>query len=168
MFNKLISIVMITILLVSGCTIEKSAISQNTGKKEKITTRINFIVLDQKEYRWAAIEKEVKDTAPEAVINELLKFPNIFPEGTELLNIEVKEQIAYVDMNSKFDSYNLGTTGIEQIIYSIVNTLCLNESLGITGVKFLIEGKEQAFIGEFIASEIIKPNVKLSDLEQIK
>lgn len=164
MFKKLIAIILATILLASGCTIEKSTISQNTSKKEEIASRIKFIMLDPK-HNWVAKEKEVKGATPESVINELLKFPKIFPEGAELLNFEVKEQIAYVDMSSEFDSYNLGSSGIEQIIYSIVNTLCLNESLDIIGVKFLIEGKEEEFIGELVANEVLKPNIKLSDLE---
>ncbi|OGO76999.1 MAG: hypothetical protein A2Y23_03200 [Clostridiales bacterium GWB2_37_7] len=165
MNKRLITIILVTIFLANGCTVAKSVSSQNTSKEEESVTRIKFIMLHQKEHRWVATEKEVKDATPEAVINELLKFPMIFPEGTELLNFEVKERIAYVDMSSEFNSYNLGSSGIEQIIYSIVNTLSLNESLGITGVQFLIEGKVEEYIGEFIADEILKPNIKLSDLE---
>ena len=165
MIKKLLAVILVTIFLASGCTVAKSTSSQNTSKEEEGATRIKFIMLHQKEHRWVATEKVVKDATPEAVLNELLKFPLIFPEGTELLNFEVKEQIAYVDMSSEFDSYNLGSSGIEQIIYSIVNTLSLNESLGITGVQFLIEGKVEEYIGEFIADEVIKPNIKLSELK---
>lgn len=165
MFKKLMVIILVTIFLASGCTIGKSTSGQNTSKKEEIVTGIKFIIPDKKGMDWVAKEKEVKDATPQVIINELLKYPKIFPEGTELLNIEVKEQIAYVNISSEFDSYNLGSSGIVAVIFSIVNTLCLNESLGITGVKFLIEGKEVKFIGELTADEIIKPNIKLSDLE---
>lgn len=165
MVKKLIAIILVTILLASGCTFETSTSSQNTSNKEESGTRIKFIIPDEKGFDWVAKEKEIKDATPQVIINELLKYPNLFPEDTELLNIEVKEQIAYVDMSSEFDSFNLGSSGIVAIVYSVVNTLCLNESLGITGVKFLIEGKEVKFIGEFIADEVIKPNIKLSDLE---
>ena len=165
MIKRLIAIILVTIFLASGCTIAKNTSSQNTSKKEESATRIKFIIPDEKGLDWVVKEKEVKGATPEAVINELLKYPNLFPKDTELLNIEVKEQIAFVDMSSEFDSYNLGSSGIIAIIYSIVNTLSLNESLGITGVQFLIEGKVEEYIGEFIADEVIKPNIKLSELK---
>lgn len=141
------------ILLTAGCTADKS------------TTRIKFIMLHNKEHRWIAIEKKMKDVTPEMVLRELLQFPMVFPKKTKLLHFEVRDSIAYVDMNREFDSYNLGTTGIEQIIFSIVDTLCLNESLGVTGVQFLIEGKKVGTIGEFMVDDVIRPNITLEDLE---
>jgi len=166
MFKRLIAVILGTILLASSCAAEQSAGSKNGTDKGENATRIKFIIPDSRFYDvWIVDEKQIKDTTPQAIIKELLKYPKIFPEGSKLLNIQVKEYIAYVDMNNEFDSYNLGSSGTNEILYSIVNTLCLNESLGINGVKFLIEGKEVKYIGEFVADSVKKPHIKLSELE---
>ncbi len=60
------------------------------------------------------------------------------PEGTELLSISVKDKIATVDFNNKFDE----GTNIEKLWsrYTLVLTLC--EFDGIEKVKIFTEGKE--------------------------
>ena len=84
-----------------------------------------------------------------AVINttrELLEGPEksyhipIIPGGTELLSVEIYENLAKLDLNQAFMENSLDSNIFDrQIIYSIVNTL--TEIPSIKGVIFYIEGK---------------------------
>ena len=69
------------------------------------------------------------------------KLQSVIPEGTKVLNIELKEDIIYLDLSKEFiDNHNGGLQNEKATIYSIVNTLTeLNE---INNIKFLINGEE--------------------------
>ncbi len=69
---------------------------------------------------------------------ELLK---LIPEGTKLNNIEIKDQIVYIDFSEEFiKEQNLGEEQEKTIVNSILKTLVeLNE---VNGIKILIEGEE--------------------------
>lgn len=84
-----------------------------------------------------------------AVINatrELLKGPKrayhipVIPGGTELIEVEVYENLAKIDLSQEFLENSLDSNIFDrQVIYSIVNTL--TEIPSIKGVIFYIEGK---------------------------
>ena len=83
----------------------------------------------------------------EILINLLIEGPEnqnlekLIPEGTELLNAEIKDDILFVNFSSEFiDNQNLGLDKEELIIRSIVNTV--TELTEINKVKILIDGKE--------------------------
>jgi spore germination protein GerM len=83
--------------------------------------------------------------AVQNAITELLKGPEephnfpVIPAGTELLGVEVSENIAKVDFSQEFLENSLDTRILDEyIIYSIVNTL--TEIPDIEGVIFYIEG----------------------------
>ncbi|HAN09050.1 MAG TPA: hypothetical protein DCP90_00370 [Clostridiales bacterium] len=81
------------------------------------------------------------------VIEELISGPGTssnlspIPKGTELKDIEVKDNICYVDFNQEFKTNHVGGSDMERLtIFSIVNSL--TEIEGINKVQFLIEGKK--------------------------
>lgn len=106
------------------------------------------------------IEEKKLPIDPALVVNELINNSNSkIPKDTKLLSLEVKDNIAYVNLSKEFeDMTNLGDMGIWQIIYSIVNTLCLNESLNINSVQLLLDGKIEQFIGDTITDKPISQN----------
>ncbi|MCQ1530753.1 GerMN domain-containing protein [Lutispora saccharofermentans] len=163
MLKRIIPILLVLCFVISGCTNSNSTASQNQN-----ITNIKFIIPKGPLDEWSIDEKPIKDCTPSIVVNELLKYPHIYPEGTKLLSLEVKEKIAYVNMSHEFNSYSLGSTGIEHIIFTITDTLCLNKSLGIDGVKFLLDGEEVPIIGEFETDKVIVPDITLTDDNQIK
>lgn len=94
-------------------------------------------------------KREVKitqgKTLPELAIEELLKGPetdgliSTIPEGTKLLNLDVKDKIATVNLSEDFTGFP-GTMAESLAIISIVNTLTDLE--GIEQVHILVNGEE--------------------------
>lgn len=158
MKGRIGALLLVAFLLINGC-----ANSQNTDINKTILGKdevyFYFVIPSDDLSGWVIDKRAIKNPTPENVVNELLKYPHIFPDGTKLLNIEVKDQIAYVDMSHEFDSYNYGTTATTAIICTIVNTLSLNKQLCIDGVIFLIDGEEVRTIGGFLVNEPILPQL---------
>lgn len=158
MKGRIGALLLVAFLLINGC-----ANSQNTDINKTIRDKgevyFNFVIPNDDLSGWVIDKRVIKSPTPEIVVNELLKYPHIFPDGTKLLNIEVKDRIAYVDMSHEFASYNNGTTGTIAIICTIVNTLSLNKRLCIDGVIFLIDGEEVRSIGDFLVNEPILPRL---------
>ena len=84
------------------------------------------------------------------VVEELIKGPDsdssaegykrIINPNTKLLNIEVSNNICYVNLSKEFLDGLYKSKAIEvQTLYSITNSLCSTES--IEGVQFLVEGE---------------------------
>jgi len=88
----------------------------------------------------------------ENAVKELLKGPiktfhyPVVPPGTELISVEIYENIAKIDFSQEFLENSL-ETGIldEYVIYTLVNTV--TQIPGIEGVIFLIEGKRIKIYG---------------------
>jgi len=155
MLRRICSILLVALLLISGCAVKQV----NNNEEEDF---IKFFIPDRYAMYWLIEEKPIHNNDLKAIVNEVIKHKNSrIAEGTKLLSIEVKDRIANVNLSKEFNSYNLGSCGTLCSIYTIVNTLCLNESLGIDGVKFLIEGKSVKTIGECIGDNVIAANAKL-------
>lgn len=93
---------------------------------------------------------DVKELAKEpytVLINLLINEPksdkleSAIPEGTTLINVEVKKEVAYVNLSPEFINNHKGGAEAEaKSVYSIVNTLTeLNE---VNAVRILIAGEE--------------------------
>ena len=69
------------------------------------------------------------------------KLESAIPQGTNLINVEVKKEVAYVNLSQEFINNSKGGAEAEsKSIYAIVNTLTeLNE---INAVRILIAGEE--------------------------
>lgn len=65
----------------------------------------------------------------------------LIPDGTKLNNVELKENIIYLDLSKEFvNEQNLGLEQETLIIKSIVNTL--TQLKEVEGVRILIDGEE--------------------------
>lgn len=67
----------------------------------------------------------------------------VIPQGTELLDINIKDETAIVDLSQEF----LKATKPEAAVYSITNTL--TQFSTIKSVKFRVEGKAVSKLGSF-------------------
>ncbi|GAG68250.1 unnamed protein product, partial [marine sediment metagenome] len=123
---------------------------------------------DQAEYMKGEYRTISNDDPVKNAVNELLKGPNsanlvaLIPEGTKLLNAEVKNDIAYVDFSSDILKGASGGSILQRfIIYTIVNTV--TEIDEVDAVQILIGGKNVGTFGDF---DISKPLYK--DINMIR
>ena len=138
MFKKfLIGILLLCINLV-GCLESKAVNSNNVEESYKSEKLIELYVPDDNISKWVVEEKNVVNS------------------------IKIENKIAYVDLSKDFDDSQTGSSAAVKVkIYSIVNTLCLNECFNVDGVKFLIDGKEVETIGPMDVSLIKTPKLEL-------
>lgn len=81
------------------------------------------------------------------LINLLMDTPksdnlqSVIPQGTKVLNVELKDDVIYLNLSKEFiDNHKGGLEEENATVYSLVNTLTeLNE---VNGVKILINGEE--------------------------
>lgn len=85
----------------------------------------------------------------ETLVNMLIEGPKnenligIIPQGTKINNIEIKEEIVYIDFSDDFiKEQNLGENQEKMIINSILKTLV--ELREVNGIKILINGAENS------------------------
>lgn len=115
----------------------------------RLTINIYFCSLGE-ESKLSSETRTILAGNPEiAVINameEILKGPKrsyhfpVIPAGTKLLDVEIYEQVAKINLSQNFLEESLDTRILDYyIIYSIVNTL--TEIPEIEGVIFYIDGK---------------------------
>ena len=91
----------------------------------------------------AEVRYNVNTSIERLVMEQLIKGTNAsntqstIPESTTILGVSVKEEICYVNLDSKFltDSYDLNP---EVVIYSIVNSIIQNGN--VTKVQILVDG----------------------------
>lgn len=94
------------------------------------------------------IKKGPAETEMKEAIAELLKGPSgkldkTIPDGTRLLGINIKGNIANIDFSKEIiQNHSGGSYGELQTIYSIINTITLNFP-EIKEVQLLIEGKRE-------------------------
>jgi len=112
--------------------------------------------------------REVKtDKLYKNTIRELIKGPSkedlgrTIPEGTELINLELEEDILTLNFNSNFRKNHWGgSTGEIMTIYSIVNTMC--QFSEVDQVLFLLEGEQvESLVGHVSLNEPVSSNNKL-------
>ena len=103
----------------------------------------------------------------ELVLEELMKGPSqigmypTIPDGTDLLQVEMKEGVCYVNFNNKFME-KIPELKDEIAIYSIVNTLV--ELPYISKVQFMINGEVQLTFGDGIKFDgFFERNLSLID-----
>lgn len=90
---------------------------------------------------------QIPSLARQAVI-ELIKGPEsselypTIPEGTQVIEVYIADDIAYIDLSEEiFKNHPGGSSGELMTVYSIVNTL--TEIHTIKGVQILVEGNEK-------------------------
>ena len=101
---------------------------------------------------------------PKAAMEKLLEGPPEgssvspipFPDGTDLLGVEVRDGTAYVNLNERASRAGVGSSGDLMLVGSIVNTLCA--CTGVRKVQILVEGKiHEAVWGHVDTSRPLDP-----------
>ncbi|WP_138202740.1 GerMN domain-containing protein [Haloimpatiens lingqiaonensis] len=147
---------------------DKEAGQKQEDEKKQTATKVSLYFVDDQAMYLNKEEVELDEVTPETLIQKLKEGPKeknhyaAVPKDLDI-KINVKEKVAYVDLEKDVaKKLNGGSTGESMFIYSIVNTLTLNKDLGISEVKFLIEGKDTESInghmdtsGKFKANESI-------------
>lgn len=115
---------------------------------------------DNAEYLIAEVRK-IKNPTPKSVIEEIIKGPTVpnlhkpLPEETVVIDVKVKDRIAYVNFGKSLEKAMEGKYGSSAssrlLLYSIVNTLALHDEFQIDKVQILIEGKKQQVLGPLSA-----------------
>lgn len=79
-----------------------------------------------------------------SIVEREVELTSSIPKGTVINSVTVDNKIAYVDINNIFSEDPTTNSSAESRlkIYSIVNVLYYNKTLGIDKVKFLIDGEE--------------------------
>ena len=79
-----------------------------------------------------------------SIVEREVELSSSIPKGTVINSVTVDNKIAYVDINNIFseDPTTNSSSASRLKIYSIVNVLYYNKTLGIDKVKFLIDGEE--------------------------
>lgn len=129
---------------------------------------INFILPNSQEDNWF-IEKKFVNSDAITIINELIKIPEgYFPEDIKILGVVIQNNIAYVNLSKEIECSSNGIYRsdhyLEINLKSIVNTLCLNQSLNITSVQFLVEGKADNLLGSMMIYPPLTPDIELTDI----
>jgi len=88
------------------------------------------------------------------------KLVNLFPEGTKVLGVKVKDGVADVDFNAAFAKKTQGSYNELMMVNQVVATL--TELDGIKKVRFLVEGREIDTIGGHM--DLIDPLERDKDL----
>lgn len=132
--RKLLSLLILCSILLVSC--KTNVINENT---------INLYVANNDVSKLTLEKIDIPKENLEEIISETInRNEQSFNPNTKVLNITVKDRIAYVDLNKEFDDPNTNSSALARLkVFSIVNGLCLNKSLNIDGIYFLIEGEQQ-------------------------
>jgi len=120
--------------------------------EDKKSREVLLYFSDDQAMNLVGVKRNIENPTAKSIVAELLKGPSAqsdgtdkligtLPQGVEILDVQVKENIAYVDFKGNVGEKISGTTGEGMALYSIINTLVLDKELGIKQVQFLVEGK---------------------------
>ncbi len=99
---------------------------------------------------------------PRKIFLELKKGPEekglyrILEDNVRLRDIYISGGVGFVDLDGAILKRGMGTTEELLVIYSIVDTLCF--SLGLSKIRFLVDGKEIDTFGHIDISNPVYPN----------
>lgn len=150
---------------------------QNTGSSIDAyqTTDLTLYFADKdgthlKERKVTGVHYNVNTTIERVVVERLMKgtsasgYQSTIPKTAMLLGVSVKEDICYVNLDSKFvtDSYDIDP---ELAIYSIVNSVIENSD--VTKVQILIDGASDVVYKSSVdLARPLKQNVQLLQEEK--
>lgn len=127
---------------------------------EKVT--IDFYVPNDNADGFDIVQKEYEEIDLVKIVQDFISDSDFSYNNAKVLGIEVKDGVAYVDLSSEFfdDNNSNSSAGARAKVYSIVNTLCYNESLDIQEVTFLKEGVAPETIGP-LSNGIFQPKEEI-------
>ncbi|MGE5582744.1 MAG: GerMN domain-containing protein [Bacillota bacterium] len=86
----------------------------------------------------------------------------LFPKGTKVLGLNIKDGVAYLNLNSEATRLNVGASGEALAVASIVNTL--TKFPDVFRVKILVEGKEvESLAGHFDLTGLLRYDEQVID-----
>lgn len=151
-------------------TKEPEVVKDEETKGEEIKTKEVVLYFSDDQAMYLMGEKRnIEDPTAKSIVLELIKGPTsesiaTLPSDLKLLDVQVKEGLASVDFSGdSVQKISAGSSGEVMAFYSIINTLILDKSLGITKVQFLVDGKKVETIGQ---SDVSVPMIE--DSEMIK
>ncbi len=160
--------VAIVFLLLTGCTGTTDP-NENEGTETGEIT-INLYFSDSDAQYLVADPVQMTNPSPKDVIQQLINGPTdealirTMPENIKVKDINIDERIAYVDFSKEMGEAINGdygtSTASQLLLYSIVNTLTLNDQFEIDEVKILVEG-EDIGLGPFGKIGPQKPNLDI-------
>ena len=131
--------------------------------------RVSLFFVDRQMMRLIETEYYISSASPEKqaemVIEQLLEGKDenetvrrMLPAESDAINVYVKGDIAYIDINEKYiDSYETGKNQEQLIIYQLVNSVASVD--GISRIKFLFDGESKKdFLGEIDMREAFIPD----------
>ena len=151
--KKVVIIVLICALILSGCNGIKNESSENISEKGPGTEKVNIVLYFANsqgtfvvpENRTIQIEKNATiEEYASKIIEELIKGPegkNLYatiPSEVKILNVDVEGDTIYVDFSEEMHTKHWGgATGEDMTISSLVNTLTELE-----GIKYVLPSVE--------------------------
>ena len=124
-------------------------------KSEEIKSReVSLYFSDDQAMYLVGEKRSLKNPTAKSIVEELVKGPSAKSTGTtklyatlpvdlEVIDVLVKEKIAYVDFKGNVtQKMQGGSSGEGMALFSIINTLILDKELGITKVQFLVDGQK--------------------------
>jgi germination protein M len=183
MMKKILSVILCSalILTLAACgksEVKKEVNSTNIVKEEpkeepkevkidEIKSREVILYFSDDQALYLVPEKRnIEKPTAKSIVMELVKGPSIentsagtlygtLPVDLQILDVQVKENIAYVDFKGDIGEKMQGGSAAEGMaLFSIINTLVLDKQLGITKVQFLVEGqKVETIAGHYNVSQ---------------
>lgn len=124
-------------------------------KSEDIKSReVSLYFSDDQAMYLVSEKRSLKNPTAKSIVEELVKGPSVkntestklyatLPTDLEVIDVLVKENIAYVNFKSNVtQKMQGGSSGEGMALFSIINTLILDKELGITKVQFLLDGQK--------------------------
>jgi germination protein M len=161
-------------------TVAAAKVEETVEPKVEVTTeavKSSEVVLyfsDDQAMNLVGAKRNIENATAKSIVGELVKGPNAksdvegkliatLPVDLEIIDVQVKENIAYVDFKSSAtEKISAGSTGEGMALFSIINTLVLDKELGIKKVQFLVEGKNVDSIkGHFDVSKPMSENTEM-------
>lgn len=112
--------------------------------------------------RYAMGNKSKEEAALDALLNTAptsKTLQNLFPAGTKLRGVTVKNGIAYVDFNQAFAKKVPGSYTQLMMVNAVVATLTENPE--VKKVQFLVEGKKLTVLGQLDMADPLTRNQTL-------
>jgi len=160
--NLFLFIIMLALLLSSGCAAENKNTNELEAENRLLQEKVNELEKELSDYKTAEKETitiyyikntqndfvlvpEVKTIEPQpnmlkAALETLIQDKrNPFPKDTRVIDVTVKNFIAYANFSQEITKLSVGSRGEELIVASIANTLI--KFPGVEKVQILIEGQ---------------------------